>query len=44
MGIGMILVAPDAEIERIKTKAEELGERAYVIGEIKKGESRVVYV
>lgn len=43
MGIGMILVAPDAEIEKIKTKAEELGERAYVIGEIKKGESRVVY-
>ena len=44
MGIGMILVAPNKEVDKIKAKAERLGEKVYLIGEITEGENRVVYV
>jgi len=44
MGIGMILVVPDKEVDKIKAKAEGLGEKVYLIGEITEGENRVVYV
>jgi len=44
MGIGMILVVPDKEVDKIKAKAERLGEKVYLIGEITEGENRVVYV
>jgi phosphoribosylformylglycinamidine cyclo-ligase len=44
MGIGMILVAPDKDVDKITAKAERLGEKVYLIGEIAEGENRVAYV
>jgi phosphoribosylformylglycinamidine cyclo-ligase len=43
MGIGMILVVSDKDVDKIKKKAEGLGEKVYIIGQIKAGEKRVVY-
>jgi phosphoribosylformylglycinamidine cyclo-ligase len=44
MGIGMILVVPDKEVDKIMAKTVGLGEKVYLIGEITEGENRVVYV
>ncbi|MBI5043004.1 MAG: phosphoribosylformylglycinamidine cyclo-ligase [Nitrospirae bacterium] len=44
MGIGMILVVPDKEFDKVMANAERLGEKVYLIGEIAEGENRVIYV
>ena len=41
MGIGMTLIAPQAEVEGIIKRAEEFGEEAQVIGEVVEGENKV---
>ena len=38
MGIGMTLVVPDQEVEQVMELAADLGEEAYLIGEVKSGE------
>ncbi len=43
MGIGMILVVPGKEAASVIKRAEKLGEKAYLIGEIIKGKQRVKY-
>ncbi len=44
MGLGMILAVPKKQAESVMKKAEKLGERAYLIGEIVKGRQIVKYV
>ncbi len=43
MGIGMILVVPGKEAVSVVKRAEKLGEKAYLIGEIVKGKQGVKY-
>lgn len=41
MGAGFIMVTSAAEADRLKTRAEELGEKAFILGEIAAGEKSV---
>ncbi|HEX9021176.1 MAG TPA: phosphoribosylformylglycinamidine cyclo-ligase [Nitrospirota bacterium] len=43
MGLGMILAAPKTQAGAVMKKAEKLGEKAYLIGEIVKGKQVVKY-
>ncbi|MCK8816668.1 phosphoribosylformylglycinamidine cyclo-ligase [Natroniella sulfidigena] len=43
MGIGMVLVVPEEEAEQVIETAQELGEEAYLIGEVKAGENKVEF-
>ena len=43
MGIGLVMVVNDKEKEKIMKRLESLGEKAYLIGEIVKGDQEVVY-
>jgi phosphoribosylformylglycinamidine cyclo-ligase len=43
MGIGFILVVSESEAKRVISKANQLGEKAFLIGEIKKGKNSVQY-
>jgi phosphoribosylformylglycinamidine cyclo-ligase len=43
MGIGMILVVPAKQADGVMKKARQLGEKAYLIGEIVKGKQVVKY-
>src|SRR5512143_219291 len=43
MGIGMVLAVPKKQAEAVVKKAEKLGEKAFVIGEIVKGKQVVKY-
>lgn len=43
MGIGMALVVPKAQADKVLKKAEKLGEKAFRIGEIAKGKPGVKY-
>ena len=43
MGIGMVLVVPAKKFKRVQTLVEKLGEKAYLIGRIVKGERKVLY-
>ncbi|MBU1152558.1 phosphoribosylformylglycinamidine cyclo-ligase [bacterium] len=42
MGIGMVLVVPGERTEIILEKIKSLGEKAHLIGQIKKGQQRVI--
>jgi phosphoribosylformylglycinamidine cyclo-ligase len=44
MGIGMILAVPAKQAPAVMKKAKKLGEKAYLIGEIKKGRQVVKYL
>jgi len=44
MGIGMIAVVPSSEAEALVEAAKALGDEAYIIGEIIKGERGVEYI
>lgn len=44
MGIGMILVVNRAEVQKIVKRFNQLGERAFIIGQIEKGKKGLVYV
>jgi len=43
MGLGMLLVVPAAKFKRAQTVLERVGEKAYTIGRIVKGERKVIY-
>jgi len=44
MGIGMIMAVPAKQADAVMKRAQKLGERAYLIGEIAKGKQVVKYV
>jgi phosphoribosylformylglycinamidine cyclo-ligase len=43
MGLGMLLVVPSAKFKKAQTVLERVGEKAYTIGRIIKGERKVLY-
>ena len=43
MGLGMLLVVPTAKFKKAQTVLERVGEKAYTIGRIVKGERKVTY-
>jgi phosphoribosylformylglycinamidine cyclo-ligase len=43
MGMGMLLVVPAAKFKKAQTVLERVGEKAYTIGRIIKGERKVTY-
>jgi len=43
MGLGMLLVIPLAKFKKAQTVLERVGEKAYTVGRIVKGERRVIY-
>jgi len=43
MGLGMLLVVPSAKFKKAQTVLERVGEKAYTIGRIVKGERKVLY-
>jgi phosphoribosylformylglycinamidine cyclo-ligase len=43
MGLGMLLVVPLAKFKKAQSVLERLGEKAYTVGRIVKGERKVVY-
>jgi phosphoribosylformylglycinamidine cyclo-ligase len=43
MGLGMLLVIPSAKFKKSQTIFERVGEKAYTIGRIIKGERKVIY-
>ena len=43
MGLGMLLVVPAAKFKKAQTVLERVGEKAYTIGRIIKGERKVIY-
>ena len=44
MGIGLILVVNRADAEKIVKKFTRLGENAFIIGQVEKGDRGVVYI
>jgi phosphoribosylformylglycinamidine cyclo-ligase len=43
MGMGMLLVVPSAKFKKVQSVLERVGEKAYTIGRIVKGERKVTY-
>jgi phosphoribosylformylglycinamidine cyclo-ligase len=43
MGLGMLLVIPSAKFKKVQSVLERVGEKAYTIGRIVKGERKVIY-
>ena len=43
MGVGMVLVVPQAKFKKAMTLIDRAGEKAYVIGKTVKGEHEVHY-
>ena len=43
MGMGMLLVVPSAKLKKAQSVMERVGEKAYTIGRIIKGERKVIY-
>jgi len=43
MGMGMLLVVPSAKFKKAQTVLDRVGEKAYTIGRITKGERKVTY-
>jgi phosphoribosylformylglycinamidine cyclo-ligase len=43
MGLGMLLVVPSAKFKKAQTVLERVGEKAYTVGRIVKGERKVMY-
>jgi phosphoribosylformylglycinamidine cyclo-ligase len=43
MGLGMLLVIPSAKFKKAQTALDRVGEKAYTIGRIVKGERKVLY-
>jgi phosphoribosylformylglycinamidine cyclo-ligase len=43
MGIGMVVVIPAKKFKRVQSMVEKLGEKAYLIGRIVKGDRKVLY-
>jgi len=43
MGLGMLLVVPLAKFKKAQSVLERVGEKAYTVGRIVKGERKVLY-
>ena len=43
MGIGFILIVPEKEAKQVILSAKKLGEKAFLIGEVRKGKNIVHY-
>jgi phosphoribosylformylglycinamidine cyclo-ligase len=43
MGLGMLLVVPSAKFKKAQSVLERVGEKAYTIGRVVKGERKVTY-
>jgi phosphoribosylformylglycinamidine cyclo-ligase len=43
MGMGMLMVVPSAKFKKAQSVLERVGEKAYTIGRIIKGERKVSY-
>jgi len=43
MGIGMLLVVPSKKFKKAQSVLERIGEKAYTVGRIVKGERKVMY-
>jgi phosphoribosylformylglycinamidine cyclo-ligase len=43
MGLGMLLVVPLAKFKKAQTVLERVGEKAFTVGRIVKGERKVIY-
>ncbi|MGA8812012.1 MAG: AIR synthase-related protein, partial [Candidatus Sulfotelmatobacter sp.] len=43
MGLGMLMVIPLAKFKKAQSVLERVGEKAYTIGRIVKGERKVIY-
>jgi phosphoribosylformylglycinamidine cyclo-ligase len=43
MGLGMLLVVPSKKFKKAQTVLERVGEKAYTVGRIVKGERKVLY-
>ena len=43
MGMGMLMVVPSAKFKKVQSVLERVGEKAYTIGRITKGERKVTY-
>jgi phosphoribosylformylglycinamidine cyclo-ligase len=43
MGLGMLLVVPAAKFKKAQTVLEKVGEKAYTVGRIVKGDRKVMY-
>jgi phosphoribosylformylglycinamidine cyclo-ligase len=43
MGLGMLLVVPSEKFKKVQTVLERVGEKAYTVGRIVKGERKVTY-
>ena len=43
MGIGMVMIMPDEQVEDVLKELERCGEEPYIIGEITEGNRKVVY-
>jgi phosphoribosylformylglycinamidine cyclo-ligase len=43
MGLGMLLVVPSAKFKKAQTVLEKVGEKAYTVGRIVKGDRKVMY-
>jgi phosphoribosylformylglycinamidine cyclo-ligase len=43
MGLGMLMVVPSAKFKKAQSVLERVGEKAYTIGRIVKGERKVTY-
>jgi len=43
MGLGMLMVVPLAKFKKAQSVLERVGEKAYTVGRIVKGEKKVIY-
>jgi phosphoribosylformylglycinamidine cyclo-ligase len=43
MGLGMLMVIPLAKFKKAQSVLERVGEKAYTVGRIVKGERKVIY-
>jgi phosphoribosylformylglycinamidine cyclo-ligase len=43
MGIGLLLIVPSAKFKKAQTVLEKIGEKAYTVGRIVKGDRKVLY-
>jgi phosphoribosylformylglycinamidine cyclo-ligase len=43
MGLGMLMVVPLAKFKKTQTVLERVGEKAFTVGRIVKGERKVIY-
>jgi phosphoribosylaminoimidazole (AIR) synthetase len=43
MGIGMVLVVPTKKFKKVQSVLDRIGEKAYTIGRIVKGDRKVSY-